>query len=223
MHKNFSKQCMSLNAQLLLLIGILVSPSCFAGELIVSVSDNKEQPLKDVVITLERVGGTNAAELNMPVSVSIEQIDKEFVPAVTVVPVGSLVSFPNRDDILHHVYSFSKAKTFDLPLYKGVPNEPVQFDTAGIATLGCNIHDWMSAHVVVVNTPYYQQTNDLGLVEFKDIPTGDYELVLWHPRQKKPYQESLSISEKAIKKDLNIRLKPSFRSKRKSSNSNDRY
>jgi len=57
----------------------------------------------------------------------IDQVDKEFVPYVLPVYVGTSVSFPNRDNIRHHVYSFSSAKKFELPLYIGTPEERLQY------------------------------------------------------------------------------------------------
>lgn len=203
---------------------ILASTNSVAGELKVGVNTKGDKPLSGVVMTLQPLGGASGESAKPKMlSVSIKQIDKEFVPAVTVVPVGSSVSFPNQDDIMHHVYSFSKAKTFDLPLYKGIPSEPVTFDTAGVATLGCNIHDWMSAHVLVVDTPYYEQTNELGEAQLADIAAGDYELVLWHPRQRKSYKEVITIGDQLIEKTVEVRLKPSFRSKRQNSKSNRNY
>jgi hypothetical protein len=104
--------------------------------------------------------------------VEIAQADKQFTPAVTVVTVGSAVSFPNRDTVRHHVYSFSPAKTFELKLYIGTPANPVVFDKPGIAVLGCNIHDTMAAWVVVVDTPHHGLTAASGRVRLADVPPG---------------------------------------------------
>lgn len=203
---------------------LLFSVESWSGELKVKVSDKKNRPLEGVVITLEQKGhGQGAASSPRPLAVSIEQINREFVPAVTVIPVGSSVLFPNQDDILHHVYSFSKAKTFDLPLYKGIPNEPVVFDAPGVAALGCNIHDWMSAHVVIVDTPYYQLSDTQGSAHLIDIAAGDYELRVWHPRQKKAYSENITVAEQTLERSIVMRLKPTFRSRRQNSNSGRDY
>ena len=102
------------------------------------------------------------------------------MPAVSVVPVGSAVDFPNRDTVRHHVYSFSPAKPFELKLYTGKPANPVVFDRAGIAVLGCNIHDHMAAWVVVVETPYFAQSSAAGRATLDDVPAGSYRLRVWH-------------------------------------------
>src|SRR3954447_11570174 len=61
----------------------------------------------------------------------MDQINKTFVPAVLPVVVGTEVHFPNHDQIHHHVYSFSRTKSFELPLYKGEEAPPVLFDKVG--------------------------------------------------------------------------------------------
>jgi Plastocyanin len=104
-------------------------------------------------------------------STVVDQRDKQFIPYVTAVQVGTPVIFPNSDNIRHHVYSFSPAKN-SRPLYSGVP-EPVVFDKVGFITLGCNIHDWMIAYVAVLPTPYFQVTRQDGHAVLKDLPPGN--------------------------------------------------
>jgi len=110
----------------------------------------------------------------------IDQVDKEFVPNLTVVQVGTRVQFPNRDQIRHHVYSFSEAKSFEIPLYEGIPAEPIVFDKPGPVVLGCNIHDWMRAYVFVVETPYFTLTGEDGRASL-ELPAGSYAVRVWHP------------------------------------------
>ena len=68
--------------------------------------------------------------------------------------------FPNSDNVRHQVYSFSPAKRFQLPLYAGTPAAPVVFDRPGVVAIGCNIHDQMSAYLVVVDMPYFARDRD---------------------------------------------------------------
>src|SRR6185437_16515964 len=111
----------------------------------VIVKDDKGGPGSDAVVYA--VGAASAAPRKQAV---VDQRDKQFVPYVTPVQVGTAVIFPNSDNIRHHVYSFSSAKKFELPLYSGVPAQPVVFDMVGFVTLGCNIHDCMIAYVAVL-------------------------------------------------------------------------
>ena len=77
---------------------------------------------------------------------------------------GFYARFPNKDGIGHHVYSFSTAKTFELPLSETESSMTVTFDQPGIVTIGCNIHDWMVGYINIVNTPYYGKTDAAGNV-----------------------------------------------------------
>jgi hypothetical protein len=97
---------------------------------------------------------------------------------------GTVASFPNRDPILHHVYSFSPPKTFEIKLYTGKSPSSVTFDKPGIVTLGCNIHDWMIAYVLVVSTPWFGKTDAAGIVKLRDLPGGSYAVHAWHPQQR---------------------------------------
>ena len=128
-----------------------------AGELHALVKDQNGQPIEDAVVLATPVGGKPAAPRRQGRD-ELDQMDKTFVPYVKVVTVGSKVYFPNKDDIKHHVYSFSPAKVFELKLYAGVSAPPVLFDRTGPVTLGCNIHDWMIAYIYVSESPYLAKT-----------------------------------------------------------------
>lgn len=144
----------------------------------VRVSDADGRPLPDAVVFLE---SREAREAVRPLAgVEIAQSERRFTPSVSVVTVGSAVSFPNRDTVRHHVYSFSPTKRFEIKLYVGTPAHPVVFDQPGIAVLGCNIHDQMVAWVVVVDTPWYGRTDAQGRWASAQVPAGDYRLRVWH-------------------------------------------
>ncbi len=110
----------------------------------------------------------------------VDQVDREFVPPAIVVPVSTRILFPNNDDIRHHVYSFSEAKSFELPLYTGMPARPIEFPNPGIVTIACNIHDWMSAHIYVVDSPWHGLTDGDGAWRASDLPAGQYSVEVWH-------------------------------------------
>jgi plastocyanin len=144
----------------------------------VHVLDGTGKPLTDAVVFLESKDAKAAVKPAR--ETAIAQVGKEFTPRVTVVPVGTAVDFPNRDKVRHHVYSFSPAKNFELKLYAGTPAAPVVFDRAGVAVLGCNIHDNMIAWVVAVETPYYGRSAADGQVQLSGVPEGSYRLRVWH-------------------------------------------
>lgn len=157
---------------------MLVAAAARAGEVDVIVAEPSGVPAADAVVyAVPSKGGTSTSGK----TVVVDQINREFVPHVTVIQTGTAVSFPNKDNIRHHVYSFSPAKTFNLKLYSGVPSSPVVFDKPGEVVLGCNIHDKMSAYVLVVDTPYFGRTDADGVARLKDVPPGDYAVSVWRP------------------------------------------
>jgi plastocyanin len=124
---------------------------------------------------------------------TMDQKNRMFTPHVLPIQTGTWVEFPNSDDIRHQVYSTSPAKKFQLPLYKGKPAFPVQFNTAGTVVLGCNIHDWMSAYVVVVDTPYFARAEN-GRASIPDVEPGQYTVRVWYPEMtEEPLPVSLTV------------------------------
>ena len=165
----------------LVAVAALAARAAVAAPLEVRVTDGSGKPLSGAVVFLE---SPEAKAASKPAQgIEIAQIGRQFTPQVTVVPVGSAVSFPNRDTVRHHVYSFSPIKKFEIKLYVGTPESPVVFDRPGIAVLGCNIHDRMVAWVVVVETPYAGQTGVDGRLSLPNVPAGNYRLRAWHPSQ----------------------------------------
>lgn len=115
---------------------------------------------------------------------TMDQKDRTFVPHVLPIQAGTWVEFPNSDNIRHQVYSLSPAKRFQLPLYTGKPAFPVQFSNPGVVVLGCNIHEQMSAFVVVVDTPYFAKTEG-GKASLPDLGAGQYTLHVWYPEMRR--------------------------------------
>ncbi|HEX4779232.1 MAG TPA: methylamine utilization protein [Usitatibacter sp.] len=149
----------------------------------VHVHDAAGGPVADTAVYAMPASGSVEARPGKAV-VQIEQVEREFVPYLTVLQTGTTASFPNRDPILHHVYSFSPAKTFEIKLYTGQSPSSVTFDKPGVVTLGCNIHDWMIAYVLVVSTPWFAKTDASGTAKLRDLPPGSYALHAWHPQQR---------------------------------------
>jgi plastocyanin len=156
-----------------------VAASCAAPEVTFKVVSDAGEPLENAVVTFIPADGAGPVE---PRDSIIEQSGKKFVPSLLVVPVGSRVRFPNRDEVAHHVYSFSGPKKFDLPLYVGEMADAVLFDRPGVVALGCNIHDWMVAHIFITPTPFYAVSGGDGLARLRGLPPGPGTVEVWHAR-----------------------------------------
>lgn len=169
----------ALSFNLLVLVGLC--HNLYAGALEVTVKETNGTQVADAVVYAQGNEATSGPAKKQGV---IDQRDKQFVPYMTAIQVGTSIIFPNSDNIRHHVYSFSLAKKFELPLYSGVPAKPVIFDKVGFVTLGCNIHDWMIAYVAVLPTPHFQVTSSEGRASLKNLPAGQYTVQVWHPSLK---------------------------------------
>jgi plastocyanin len=153
---------------------------CLGSNLSVSIQDLAGHGVSDVIVTatpLDERASPPAATM----TAIMDQVHLAFIPRVLVVAVGTSVEFPNSDSVSHQVYSFSPAKKFQLPLYKGQPHAPVLFDHAGLVVLGCNIHDQMVGYIYVTEAPYFGQSDKTGALRLQDLKGGNYRLTLWSP------------------------------------------
>ena len=171
----------------------LVAPLAVAATLEAQVLDAAGKPVADAVVYATPASGPQEARTAKTVDVA--QADREFVPYVSVIQTGTSVAFPNRDPMQHHVYSFSPAKSFEIKLYTGRSPGEVRFDKPGIVTLGCNIHDWMIAYILVVSTPHFARTDGRGNASLRDLPAGSYEVRVWHPGQRKAVEPQALVLE----------------------------
>ncbi len=111
----------------------------------------------------------------------VVQKDLTFVPSLLPVQIGTRVEFPSLDDTYHSIFSYSPAKRFDLGRYR--PDErpipSVVFDTPGLVTLRCDIHEHMRGLILVLDTPYFAMTDTDGRFRLRGLPSGHYTLKAW--------------------------------------------
>jgi plastocyanin len=149
------------------------------AQFVVRVLDSNGDPVSDAVVWTPAADSGPAPAASRVV---IDQVDKQFVPQLSVIRAGTEVQFPNSDSVSHHVYSFAHPNNFELPLYKGDVRPTVQFDNPGIVTLGCNIHDAMLGYIVVVDTPYFGITDAEGYVDLSVALLPAADVSVWSPR-----------------------------------------
>ena len=159
---------------------MLASISANAVDISVMVLDRDGRGVGEAVVTATPAGA-HGGSLPILKSAVMDQRNLAFVPRVLVVGVGTSVEFPNDDSVSHQVYSFSAAKRFQLPLYKGEVHPPIIFDRPGLVVLGCNIHDGMVGYIYVTDAPYFGKTETAGSVQLKALPGGDYQIAVWSP------------------------------------------
>ena len=107
---------------------------------------------------------------------------KQFVPRILPVTVGSTVSFPNQDPILHNAFSTSKDNAFDIGLYGEGAGKQQTFDHAGYVRVYCNVHHSMVGHILVLDTPHFVHPDAQGGFKLAGLPAGKGDLVVWFDR-----------------------------------------
>ncbi|MEM0953112.1 MAG: methylamine utilization protein [Pseudomonadota bacterium] len=189
----------------------VMATAALAADLSVTVSDASGSPIQGAVVMASAPGQAPEASAK---AVSIDQMNREFVPFLSVVPVGTRIAFPNSDNIRHHVYSFSEAKRFEIPLYAGDATAPeILVDQAGVIALGCNVHDWMRAYVVVSDTPHTAQSDERGRV-LLTVPAGEYTLRVWHPSVRDDeagMSVPITVPDAGLEKSLSLADQPRWR------------
>jgi plastocyanin len=183
----------------------LLAGAADAATLLINVQTADGRALPGAVVTVRPLDAP--ARKPAPVRAIMDQVNRAFAPDLLVIPVGSTVEFPNSDSVSHQIYSFSAAKRFQLPLYRGKPYPPVHFDQAGVVTLGCNIHDEMLAYLLVTDAPWYGRTDAAGAWS-AELPRGRYRVALWHPRlrdSEPDLERELTVGE-GDRADLTLRL-----------------
>lgn len=141
------------------------------------IVDKQGKPLENTVVVLPSIAAVpNKQPLVM------DQINRHFNPTVLTATAGQAVDFPNSDNVRHHVYSFSKAKPFEIKLYSGTKTSPVLFDSPGIIVLGCNIHDNMVGYILVSDGQWSAVSNSAGHVALPDGLSEAITATIWHPQ-----------------------------------------
>ena len=158
---------------------------------------NRRDPSNVVVWLMPEAGAASPATRPPAQKPRLTQRNKSFDPHVLVVPVGSVVEFPNRDPFFHNVFSLFDGKRFDLGLYEAGSSRDVHFDKPGISYIFCNIHPEMSAVVIAVETPYYGVSDARGQIVIPNVPEGRFQLKVW-------YEGALPETLKAMEREIDV-------------------
>ncbi|MEO6688670.1 MAG: carboxypeptidase regulatory-like domain-containing protein [Dokdonella sp.] len=145
--------------------------------------------------------------------------EKKFDPESLVVPVGSTVKFPNRDEILHNVFSATGGSQFDLGLIGEDASGEHTFTKPGLVLVNCNVHSAMQATVLVVDTPFFARTTRDGRFSLEGLPAGPGKLTFWHPRAgfqsvavtlpvAAPIEQSIRLTKPRVEAHMNKEGKP---------------
>lgn len=139
---------------------------------------------------------------------SLDQKECTFSPHVQVIPAGGVIELRNGDPLMHNLHSYSmKNSSFN----ESIPGngQPIEktFQFEEVVKVGCDVHKWMTAWIVVQDNPYFCVTGDDGSYKITNIPPGEYKLQIWHEAFKK---EDLKKQKKDVKVEAGKEAKADF-------------
>lgn len=156
------------------------------------------ESLRDFVVSVEGPGPAAPAGAPRAAPVVVQK-GALFSPRILPVAAGTVVEWPNDDDIFHNVFSISEAKEFDLGLYKHPEVKRVTFDRPGRVDILCSIHTQMSAVVLVLENPFFAKSDEAGRFAIRGLPAGRYTLRAWHERLPSVRREVVVPAEGEVK------------------------
>jgi plastocyanin len=162
-----------------------------SGRVVLPGAAKKSHP-PAAVVWLTAVGKTPPVAAPTPGRFALVQKNRMFTPHLLVIPVGSMVSFPNEDPFFHNVFSLFNGKRFDLGLYEAGSSRVVEFSREGVSYIFCNIHPEMSAVVISLSTPLYTVADSAEQFTIHSVPAGEYELHVWIEGTPQPALDQLS-------------------------------
>jgi hypothetical protein len=149
------------------------------------VVDPETKGLKNVVITLE---GVTAGKPFPEGALTVDQAGCRYDPHVQIAYLteggaadGVDLTVTNDDDVFHNVHAYGEA---DETVFNeaSLPDTDVKerLEAPGVYHLQCDVHSWMSAWIVVTDTPYATRTDETGTFRIDGVPPGSYTLHIWH-------------------------------------------
>ena len=225
---SLDRRCTSRLAALgagLALLSLLLSPSPLpaasgppTAAVGVVLHDEKSAPVASAVAYLTRLDAPPppfSAPLR-PLIISLR--GEEFSPAVVPMLVGTQVTFENPGRFAQSLSLRSTAAPAAVSEHRvpaGTTGAPLRLDQPGVITLGSNINDWMSGHLVVLATPYFAQSAKNGTAILEHLPPGRYRLEIWHPRLAAPHSSEVTLAVgEDLTRTLVLALKPDRRLRR---------
>lgn len=187
-------------AILIIIIIQLLSRANSASEITIIVSDSDNKPVADIIVYMlpldQQILKSSTSEL------VVYQSKKKFSPYISVLSKGMALSFINKDNITHQIYSTSSKNRFSFRIYSNTQKSIDPLLNTGKILMGCNIHDWMSGYLLVVDTPLYSKTDKYGLAVIDVTETGRYQLSVWHPQ--------MMVDKQTISRTIDIKDSSSF-------------
>ena len=133
-----------------------------------SVLVDKKGGLRNVVVYLKDAKFTGKPT---PVeNAALDQRQCRYFPHVQALTVGTPLSLMNNDAILHNVHANDAGMTvFNVAMPIKGHVVPTRLRKEGIFKVGCDVHPWMRAWLLVLGTTTYAITDEKGEYKLGDV------------------------------------------------------
>ena len=154
------------------------------------VVSKEDGGIRWAVVSIKKIDRGKSVSSNSDQPVILDQRGCRFRPHVVVVTKDQTLNIRNSDNILHNVHVYSKKnQPFNRSMPGVVKELDVTFNRTERVRVGCDVHRWMGAWIVVAKHPYHAVTKKDGSFRLDDVPPGTYTLEVWHEKLGKQTQE----------------------------------
>ncbi len=147
-----------------------------------SVIVNANGTLKNVFVYVKE-GVTGKFETPKEV-VQFNQTGCAYTPKILGIMVGQPLEILNSDDTLHNVHALpTQSQGFNLGMpIKGMKLKKTFAKPEIMIKVKCEVHPWMSAHIGVLEHPFFGVTGEDGIAKISNLPAGEYTIEAWHEK-----------------------------------------
>ena len=172
-------------------IGLLcLQNQAFAGTISGTVKVTGAETSDHVVVYIEKTSGSFSLPAKRP---ALLHKNLAFFPRILPVLVGAIVDFPNEDPVFHSAFSVSPSNPFELGIYGQGNEKNLKFNNVGVVDVSCHVHPFMKATLLVLQNPYFVETDAKGKYTIRNVPAGRYT-VKAHGLSGKPAARSTTVS-----------------------------
>jgi hypothetical protein len=152
--------------------------------------------LKNVFVYLKKKPRSWKGKFEPKETLIFDQKSCIFTSHALIVAAGTKFSVKNSDAIPHNVNTGGMKKN-PKDNFGVAANSAVEYSLKRAenmpARVNCDIHSWMDAYLLPLDHPFGAVTDDEGNFTIPDVPSGDYEIRIWHQQSKEPYLDSVKI------------------------------